>query len=132
MSGELAFSAAELAAMTTTQEAHMMDAGQVLVFAAGAANDYGVKAEGYTPGSEIACGFEFANLTREVQGETEVVQIDAHLRLAKTATITAEDRFRLTKRFGAAVSPTIDFEIVGEPRLGPSGLYIDLKKVMLP
>ena len=122
------FSQSELSAMQATQEAHMMDAGQILFWSAGAADGYGVPVATYTAGPEIACGFEFANQTDEAQGETDVPVVDAKLRLALSEAIGSDDRFRLTKRFGAVVINT-DYEIVGEPRLGPSGWHIDLAQV---
>lgn len=129
MSGEQAFSAGELSGMKTAQEGHMMDSCRILVWAAGSADAYGRKVDSYTAGSEIACGFKFDNRTVEVQGESEVVVIDGRFRLPAATTIKASDRIRLTKRFGTALSPAVDFDVIGQPRLGPSGLVVDVAKV---
>ena len=128
MSGELAFSSRELNAMKAAQEAHMMDRCKILAWSVGSADAFGRKSATYTAGSEIACGFNFANRTVEVQGESDVVLIDGHVRLPSGTTVSSKDRIRITKRFGSAVT-NVDYEIIGEPRLGPSGLRLDIRKV---
>lgn len=127
MSGELAFSTAELAAMQATQTAHMMDTCVVQTFAAGTADGWGINADTYTDGTAIFCGFD-NTAGDEKQGESEVVQYDATLRLPLTTAVTESDRIKLTHRFGVAISPAEIYEIT-RIRRGPSGLLLELEQV---
>ena len=129
MANELRLSQGEKLGMRAAQDAHMMDRGKVRTFSAGADDSYGIPAEGWTDGIEIPCGFQFANRTDEVMGETAVVAIDAKLRLPHGTTITSQDRFLLTRRMGVTLATAEEYEVVGQPKQGPSGLYLELKRV---
>lgn len=127
MGGELSFSTDELAAMQVAQDAHMMDACTIDAYSAGAADAYGNPSDGWTSGSEIACGFKQAK-PREIMGTTRVPEWDAQLRLPIDTAVDPRDRITLTKRHGVAVTP-VTYEILGSPRRGPSGLVVDLVKI---
>jgi len=130
MASELKLTDDEMNWMKEVQDAHMMDMGKVRTFSAGTVNGYGIPANSWVDGVEIACGFQFANRTDEVQGETDVVVIDAKLRLLHGTAITSQDRFLLMRRMGVVLPTAENYEVVGQPRQGPSGLYIDLARVL--
>lgn len=127
MAGELIFTAAELADMQATQSGHMMDTCLIQVFAAGSVNAWNVPASGYTNGSAIFCGYEAVS-GDEMQGETEVVEIDGRFRLPFGTAVKPTDRIKLTHRHGVAVTAEY-YEIVGQARRGPSGLVVDVVRV---
>ena len=114
--------------MQTVQAAHMMDTCIVQAFSAGAANAWNVLADGYTNGSAIFCGYQAVG-GDEVQGETEVVRIDARFRLPFGTSIAPRDRIKLTHRHGAAITAEY-YEVVGEEMRGPSGLVVEAVRLM--
>lgn len=128
MSDELAFSSDELAAMQAAQAAHLMDSCTVDAYAAGSADAYGNPSPTWTAGDEIDCGFRPVR-PREVMGLTQVPEHDAELRLAIDTSVNPQDRITITKRHGVAVT-NVTYEIVGDPQRGPSGLVLQLKKVV--
>ena len=75
---------------------------------------------------DVACGFQFDNQTDEVLGRADVPTVDAQLRLPAGTKICSWDRFRLTHRLGVELAEYIDFEIHGEPKIGPSGIVCEL------
>lgn len=119
------FSTAELESMQDTQTGAMMDAAIVLTRAA-ASGDYGYGPATYTAGSTLACGFD--PKPREVMGDTQVEMSDGRLRLPIATTVTHLDRVKVTKRFGVT-TPAQTYEILGQPRRGPSGLVLNLRRV---
>jgi hypothetical protein len=127
MAGELAFSAGELAAMQATQEAHMMDTCVIQVFTAGARNAAGIKAVSYVDGSAIACGFHIKTVADQLEA-TKVKTTKPELRLPLATVVTGKDRIKLTHRYGVAITAEI-YQIVGEPKRGPSGLVLELERV---
>jgi hypothetical protein len=127
MSGELAFSTAELAEMRTAQQAHMMDTAVVQTFSASTADSWGIPADSYSDGSAVYCGFN-NKAGIETQGEGEVVQYDATVRLPIGTAVTESDRIKITKRHGTTLSTPLIFEIV-RLRRGPSGLLLELEQV---
>ena len=78
---------------------------------------------------ETICGFKIVR-NREAMGETEVVMIDAELRLPYDTDVERRDRIRLTYRLGEfieeAVQPT--FRIVGQPVHGHNAIVLQLVK----
>ena len=126
-----AFATAELSGMQDTAEESMMDACTLGVWSSGSADAYGQRVETWTPGSPFACGFNPKG-GREVAGaEATPILTDASVRLPIATVLNRKDQITITHRFGVALSPTQTFEIVGEPRRGPSGLQLDLRKVAL-
>lgn len=121
-----ALTAQQMERMRLTQEAHMMDQGHVMTFHDGEKDIHNVPVPSWMMQPATKCGFRFANKTDEVQGRGDVPTIDAELRLPKGTQICKWDRFRLTHRLGVALDMITEFEIVGEPRLGPSGIVCDV------
>ena len=69
----------------------------------------------YAYGSEIACRFSWSS-TREVGSGDNVVKTEAEIRVPKGTTVVHASRVELTKRSRTALSPSLFFEIAGEPR----------------
>ncbi len=101
----------ELSQLKAVQVTSLHDAGQILQFSS-TTNALNLPVKGYVAQAEIACGYRPSS-GREVHGESQIVLYDATLRVPLGTVISTKDRFRLTRRFGSAVSPTIDFEIIG-------------------
>lgn len=120
------FTPTELARMQGTQVSAMQDACIVLAYSA-TPDRYGNPQPTYTAGSEIVCGFD-PTTDDEVQDSGQVVIADASIRLPLGTAIDSRDRIRVTKRFGVAVTP-LDFEVIGMPQRGPSGLVVLVRKV---
>lgn len=120
------FSTTELSRMQSTQHGHMMDSGQRLAYSA-TTDRYGNPAVTYTAGAEIFCGFD-PTADDEVQDSGQVVIVDAAIRLPIDTVIDSRDRWRMTKRFGVAITPT-DYEVIGPSMRGPSGLVVMVRKV---
>lgn len=123
------FSTDELACMAETAVAHMQDTGYIWTQKPGAVNAYNVPAAKYTPGPEMVCAINFDHRTFENLGETDVANVEAQVRFPKTAVLDSTSCFRLTSRFGQPLEVVCDFEVVGQPRLGPDSLLADLALV---
>lgn len=124
------FSSRELTDMQATQEAAMMDICQHLQRYI-EDDDYNNKVETFIPGESYACGLDENPKGPEAMEGTQVVMVDAKLRLSidVDGVIANTDRIRITHRFGVALASTRDYEIVGVQRRGPSGLVFNLRKV---
>ncbi|MCA9941634.1 MAG: hypothetical protein KC418_23500 [Anaerolineales bacterium] len=114
----------ELTGLQTTQAGHMMDTCVRLVYSS-ALDAYNIPQPTYTPGDTLACGF---NPSPSKEMMNQVPDVEAVLRLPVGTTLDNRDRLRITYRFGVAVTNE-DYEIAGQPRRGPSGLLVPLKKV---
>jgi len=123
-----AFDFGELDGMRDTQESAMMDIcllGQRVVLST---DDYGMPVAGFSWSSPIECGL---NPTKhiEVMDGTEVILTDAVLRLPVGTDVTHVDRVQITHRYGEALVMPWVFACIGMPRLGPSGLLLNLRLV---
>ena len=127
MANEAAFSTAELASMQGTQEAHMMDSCTIDVYTNAGTDTFGNPNPSWVAGSPIFCGFQ-ATKTDEALDESNVPTIDATVRLPIGTSINPKNRITITKRHGVTVTAR-HYEIVGEPKRGPSGLVLELKAV---
>ena len=124
------FSTAELGAMQTSAAESMMDTCKVGVWSTTGQDAAGQPVEVWTYGSAITCGLNPKG-GREVAGEgAEPILTDATVRLPIATSVDRRDRIKVTHRFGAAITEQV-FEIVQEPRRGPSGLQLDLRKAAL-
>ena len=76
---------------------------------------------------DTACGFKIAQ-KKEAMDETEVVMIDAVLRLPHDTEFGRRDRIRLKYRLGEFVMPADQetFRIVGQPVHGHSAIVLNL------
>lgn len=127
------FDAAELAWMQSDQESAMMDTCVVLNYMDGATDGYGMPVRTWVEGVETACGYDGRrHVEQGVPGGTPGAQAeltDGRIRLPIDTVINIVDRIRVTHRFGVLQSSAIDYELVGEPRRGPSGLLVDVRRV---
>lgn len=121
------FSNSELSGMARTQEGAMMDSCLIFAHSSGALNAYGKKADVYAAGVASICGFDATGSGEVLQG-TEVLTIDAAIRLPVDTVIDDRDRIQVTKRFGKPVTP-IMFDVVGLPEMGPSGIVAKVRRV---
>jgi len=124
-----AFSTAELAGMQATQDSAMQDTCAILAYTA-AADAYGNPQARYEVGNALACGLQHV-APKEIQNSGRVAIITARLRLPVETALDPRDVIRVTYRYGAAVT-TQYFDVVGIPRRGPSGLYVDLATTVAP
>ncbi len=127
MSGELSFSAAELAGLQAAQQAHMMDTCTVDVYTDAGADAYNNPNPSWVSGSALACGF-MATKDDEGNAAGDVPVRDARLRLPIATVITSKDRITITKRHGVSITP-VTYGVVGTPQRGPSGLVVALELV---
>lgn len=103
----------------------MLDTCIVHSYSAGATDSYGVPGAGYTAGQPVQCGYK-PRSSREVQQGNETVKIDAELRLPYGTAIKSLDRVELTHRYGDALTPTLLFEVAGQPAIGLSAVVVNL------
>lgn len=118
----------ELTRMKATQELHMADVCLILTRSL-ATDGYGGEVETFTPGSAVYCGFQ-ATSKREVQEQGQVVMAEAELRLPIGTAVTSQDRVRITYRLGTLLATPVDYEVIGHPTQGPSGLKLTLRRVV--
>lgn len=124
------FTAGELARMQYTQGGSLQDICRRLVYVAGTVDQYGKPESRYTLGDELPCGFGPAP-TSEAMGEAQVPTGAFVLRFAIDTVLDPRDRLRLAARFGVDIT-TIDYEIVGQPARGPSGLVVSVRLATTP
>ena len=86
------FTTAELTALETDQEAHMMDICTIGAYHA-VQDGYGIPTPTYTAGNPTICGLN-ENVRQEVQSRGEVVMVDAVLRLPVGTAVDSRDRNR--------------------------------------
>lgn len=126
-----AFSTAELSSLQATQVESLQDTCVLQSWSSGSADAYGQRVETWTDGAALACGYKPTG-GREVWGvEDQPIIIDATVRLPIATVVNRKDRVRVTHRFGVELDSAEVFEIIGEPRRGPSGLQLDLRRVTL-
>lgn len=124
-----AFSVTELTRMQATQVSAMQDTCLHLAYTT-VTNDYGMPDESYTESLSYPCGFDPV-ARPEAMPETDVPMLDARLRMSigVDGVIGEYDRLRITHRFGVLLGAPLDYEVVGLPERGPSGLVFNLKNV---
>jgi len=118
----------ELTRMQETQNGAMQDTCVILDYSS-VVNDWGNPTQSYTIRlSSISCGFEPVK-TSETHDSGEVPLFDARLRLPINTTIDATDRIRITHRYDTDVTDR-DYSIVGPVKRGPSGLILNIKRII--
>ena len=107
----------------------MMDTCVILDYQDGLPSNLGKPMKMWTPrATATACGYN-GQARREVMDGAQVVITDAVARLPIETTLERRSRIRVTHRFGVALSTEPEYEIIGEPRRGPSGLVLNLRSV---
>lgn len=127
------FSTAERGELRGAQAAHMPDTCIVQTHSV-TQDAHGQEVIDYADGLPIACGFGYAPLgvapeVERADGTTVTVDAQVRLTLADGQGIGTKDRVKLTKRFGTALAPAQVYEVVGPPRVGPSGVVLQLRQV---
>jgi len=126
------FTAADLAAMRTVQDAAMMDTCTLRVWTP-TVDDYGTEIAGYSDTADVACGLDVTG-TRQKESrrpDGTIAQIAAVLRLALDdgAGLTAKDRITVTHRNGEALATALSYGIDGTVERGPTGVVVRLVEV---
>ena len=122
------FTTAELTALETDQEAHMMDTCSIGVYHS-VPDAYGIPTPTYQAADgSVICGLN-ENVRQEVQSRGEVVMVDAVLRLPVGTAVDSRDRITITHRFGVELTVKPVYNIIGSPRTGASGLLLNLALV---
>jgi hypothetical protein len=122
------FTAAELANLRTAQAGHMLDTGIRQVHSR-TFDTFGGPVDVWTDASSsTACGLDMRPGVERHKPDMTIVQYDASLRLPIATTIDPKDRWKITHRFGEAITNLV-FEIAGPIQRGPSGIRLLLRKV---
>ncbi len=125
-------SAGELAAMQITQEAAMPDTCVISAYSDGSLAPNGKPRAIYTDGLATICGFSAVATIggwREIRDTAQVPATDGTIRLPISKNVSNLDRIRITHRFGVALIAPETFEIVGQPKRGPSGLLVPVRRI---
>ena len=124
-----AFTAAELTAMRSAQDGHMLDVGNVQSITA-TEDSFGQLVETWpTNSADIACGLDMRPGSERHGTDKTVVEYDATVRVPIATTVDLRDRFRVTKRFGETLSTALVYEIAAPPQRGPSGIRLLLRRI---
>lgn len=121
------YGADELVALRAAQVAAMADSCQIGTVATAQDSIGDLVAAAPAFGAEIACGLQMLG-GDEGRGPLTVVSARARLRLPHGTAVSATSVVRITKRQGTAIT-ALEYEVVGEPQIGASGVVCELKKV---
>lgn len=116
--------------MRTHAEETMFDLCIISRYLPDAADDFNIAEDNWADDpEEVICGFKIAKNT-EAMDESEVVMIDAVLRLPYDVEFGRRDRVRLTYRLGEFILRVDQetFRIVGQPVHGHSAVVLSLVK----
>lgn len=117
----------ELARLQAAQVSSLMDTCVLMQYTTIGETTYGTPVERWLDCGSYPCGFR-PTVRRELLGQSEVPEAEAELRLSINTAVEHVERIRLTHRYHVAITPE-EYDVVGEPKRGPSGLVLLLKKV---
>lgn len=125
------FTVAELAGMRDVQKTYMPDACQIGTVHESQDTIGQPVPEPPSYSVETPCGLQMTgglqrNEFRTAEGT--VVYADAKLRLPYDAVVSVMDVVKITKRYGAVVTPIV-YEVMGAPLSGPTGIVCYLRQV---
>lgn len=125
------FATDEIAALQDAQESFMQDSCQIGARTS-TQDSLGELVDAFTYGQATPCGFKMdgglqRNEFRTVDGA--VVYADAEARLPVGTTVSADDKVKITARFGVTLAAALVYEVMGEPLIGPSGIVCYLRAV---
>ncbi len=124
------FSAAELAAMKRTQEAHMPDRCLVYSVRKQQIDDWGNPIKEKSDPIETHCGIEMNLHNGNAQGYVlELIEADAVIRLPAGIEVHPNDEIEVTHRFGEPLTEHLVYYVTGFVKSGPSGQQATLKFV---
>lgn len=117
---------AELSRMRRFSEAQMLDTGVVLTHVSGVRNSRGRPTETWTEGPPIRCTFVLTAAREALHESAEAAITDATVYVPYGTVIGRQDRFRLTARFGQAISP-ITYQVLGQPAPDVATIRVTLR-----
>jgi len=123
-------SATELSRMRASAEETMNDLCIISRYLPDEADAFNVRKDNWEDDAEeVICGFKIAQNKEAMEG-SEVVMIDAELRLPYDVEFGRRDKVRLTYRLGefVAVADQQTFRIVGQPIHGHAAVVLKLVK----
>ena len=125
----LQWTTSELLAMREAHFSHMNETCRIAV-GDGSRDEAGQVVHEWVEGDSVACGFGPAGKVDIKDTESgEPVIVDAVARLPHGTTVEAGNRFILESRWGTALSEEEVYDVVSEPRTGPSGAVVALRQV---
>lgn len=125
----LSLSASELSQLQTEYEATFSDTGQIGTRTTDT-NAMNETEKTWSYGDALACGFQYLGGTERSRGaEGTITPVNARVRLPRGTSISPLSRFKLTHRYGTVLSTPQEFDVVGYPQEGPSGVVVDLQEV---
>ena len=128
MSLDYSFTSADLTAMREAQDGHMLDTGNVQPVTL-EIDSFGQQTKTYSTNStSIACGLDMRTGSERHGVDKVLIDYDATVRLPIGTSVTEQDRFRVTKRFGEILSTALVFDIIAPIQRGPSGIRLLLRK----
>lgn len=122
-------SATEYTRMCATASASMFDTCVVQTYSATSSTSAEPNVGSWADGSAIACGFD-ASVSNEVSDGSQATLTDATIRLPIGTTCTGKNRIKVTKRNGTTLGTAETYEILGEPRRGPTALVCHCKRIV--
>jgi len=94
-----------------------------------APDDYNQLIRTWADGEPIACGFDPSGGREVKRPDSTVVFTDAVVRLPLDTEIDPAYRIKVLSRFGVVIDAIV-YGIVGDMQRGPSGLVLNLQKVV--
>lgn len=79
-------------------------------------------------GEAIACGLDYSSRAK-IPGTQVPADAEGTIRIPHGTVIDQKARIRLTQRNGDDLAPAWDFEILGLPRAGMTGIQVYVKRV---
>jgi hypothetical protein len=116
-----------LEAFRSAQEGHMQDRADLLIRAVTGTDEYGMPTAGFVVNGWSACGLDTRASREMINAEAHIY--DARLRLPHDSVITNVDRVRITQRFGVLLDAPIEYDVIGSPIVGPSGMLLNLRSL---
>lgn len=122
---------AELTSMASVAESSMLDTA-VIRTATTTYDAVGGAVQSWTESLPVRCGVEYTSErtpeTIEIAGVRYAV--DATIRLPVAMSVASTDQIKVTRRYGATLSPAWLFEVLGTPRRGPTAYIIKARQIL--
>jgi hypothetical protein len=124
------FSDVELDGLRLVQQEHMPDTC-LIGRRQSTRNQLNERVDTWAWGAPQPCGLGPSRtfLNEDRTAEMTVTRDDRELRLPQSCDIDAECRIRITHRYGRALVSPDEFDVQGNPHVGPSGLVVNLRRV---
>jgi hypothetical protein len=111
--------------LAAVQMAHMQDQCNIGRHVSSGTSSLGDPVDFWPYTTGTVCGLEMTGGTEQYKGQIFSTPVDAILRLPKGTEISVEDKILMVS--GTASGDT--FEVIGEPRKGPTGIRINLRRI---